>query len=240
MAKKEEKVLGFNVCTLEYNKLLTNIKKDLTNNKSNIIYNINPLIVMNFYKNELIKEKFNEQKYNIPDGIGTVLALKIHGIKIPSRIAGIDLFQDFLNVAAKDKYKVYLYGAKKEVVTKAKENIEKQYKGINIVGITSGYEREDKTLANIIKTKPDMLFVATGSPKQEEFIIKNEDKLKDIRLIMPVGGSFDVISGYIKRAPKVWQKLRLEWLYRMIKEPKRIKNNLSLFKFMFLVIFRNK
>ncbi len=238
--EKDAKVLGFNVCTEEYNKLLTNIKNDLKNNKRNIIYNINPLIVMNFYKNEELKDKFNKQKYNIPDGIGTVMALKMKDISVPSRIAGVELFEDLLDIAVKDKYKVYLYGAKKEVVAKAKENIEKHYKNINIVGITSGYESEDKALANIKKAKPDMLFVATGSPKQEEFIINNEDKLKNVKLIMPVGGSFDVISGYTKRAPKVWQKLRLEWLYRMIKEPKRMKSNLNLLKFMFLVIFRNK
>ncbi len=237
---KESKVLGFNVSTLEYNNLLTNIKNDLKNNKKNIIYNINPLIVMNFYQDAKIKAKFNEQKYNIPDGVGTVMALKMKDINISSRVAGIDLFEDLLHIAVQNKYKVYLYGAKKEVAQKAKENIEKQYKNINIVGVTSGYEGKEKALANIIKTKPDMLFVAVGSPNQEEFIIKNEDKLKNIKLIMPVGGSFDVISGYTKRAPKVWQKLKLEWLYRMIKEPKRIKNNLNIVKFMFLVVFKNK
>ena len=239
MNEKKANILGFNVCTLEYNKILTNIKNDLKNNKRNIIYNINPLIVMNFYKDDKVINKFNEQKYNIPDGVGTVMALRMKGISILSRIAGIDFFESLLDIAAKEKYKVFLYGAKKEVVEKACKNIEEKYCNIKIVGYTSGYENEKKVLENIQKAKPDMLFVATGSPKQENFIINNEDKLKSIILIMPVGGSFDVLSGYTKRAPKVWQKLRLEWLYRMIKEPKRIKDNIGLIKFVLLVLFRN-
>ena len=232
-----KKVLGFSVCPLEYNSLLTNIKNDLKNNKQNIIFNINPLIVMNFYKKENIKKEFNKQKYNIPDGIGTVLALKMKGEKIPGRITGIELFFSLLEIANEKKYKIYLYGAKEEVISKTKENIIKKYPNLMIVGFNNGYEDEKKVLDNIIKTKPDMLFIGTGSPKQEEFIINNQKLLKNIKLIMPVGGTFDVISGYTKRAPKMWQKLKLEWLYRLIKEPKRIKNDLKLIKFIILVLF---
>ena len=103
----------------------------------------------------------------------------------------------------------------------------------------NGYIDEKKVIKAIKECKPDILFVGLGSPKQENFIINNKKELKNVKIIMPVGGSFDVLGGNINRAPKIWQKLKLEWLYRMIKEPKRFKQLGSIIGFMFLVILGN-
>lgn len=238
--EKNGKILGFNVSNKDIKQIINKIDKDIHDKKQNVIYNINPLIVINFYKNKKIVSKFNEQKFNIPDGIGTVMAAKMKDIEVNQRITGVDLAYELCNLANKKKYKVYLYGAKEGLANKAAANLKKKYKNIKIVGTYNGYEKEDVVLKDINDKKPDILLVATGSPKQEEFIIKNEDKLKNVYLIMPVGGTFDIMSGNVKRSPDIWQKLRLEWFYRMIKEPKRIKANLNLIKFVFLVIFNNK
>ena len=151
----------------------------------------------------------------------------------------MDIVDELLKLSEKSNLKVYLYGSKKHVVEETKNKIINKYPNVSICGIQDGYINEKNALKDIKKKKPDVLFVALGSPKQENFILNNKKELKNIRIIMPVGGTFDVISGFTKRAPKIYQKTHLEWLYRMIKEPKRIKQNIGLFKFVYLVIFRN-
>lgn len=240
MKKNTEKILGFDICTLSQKKIITNIKKDIDKGIQNIIYNVNPLIITNFYKDTNIVKEFNEQKYNIPDGIGIVIASKLKRLKIKKRIAGIEFVDDLMKLANDNKYTIYFYGAKPGIVEKAKEKLEEKYKDIKIIGTIDGYVDESVALKDIKKEKPDILLLGLGSPKQENFIINNKKELKNIKVIIPVGGSFDVISGTLKRAPKFFIKFNLEWLYRMIKEPKRIKQNMNLIKFVFLVIFRNK
>ena len=144
------------------------------------------------------------------------------------------------NLADEKKYKVFLYGAKKEVISKAKEKLIEKYKNIQIVGTIDGYEKDnDKIIREINNNKADIVFVALGSPKQEYWITENMDKTC-AKVFQGVGGSFDVISGNIKRAPMWAQKHGFEWLYRLIKEPKRIFRQAKLVKFLVLIIFSRK
>lgn len=233
------KILGFNVPKLKKGEMINELSTDIKNNKQNIIFNLNPLIMYNFCKNEKDVKEFNSQKYNIPDGIGTILALKLKENIGYNQITGVDMVDELLKISEKNNLKVYLYGSKKHVVEEAKKKIINKHSSISICGVKDGYINEKEALKDIKKKRPDVLLVALGSPKQENFILNNKKELKSIKIIMPVGGTFDVISGYTKRAPKLYQKTHLEWLYRMVKEPKRIKQNLGLFKFVYLVIFRN-
>ncbi len=237
--KKEVKILGFKVSNLSSQELLNNIKKDIDNSKQCIIYNINPLIITNFYKNIVVKKEFNNSKYQIPDGIGTVYASKMKNGNLTQRIGGIDFFKDLCKFSVKYKLKIFLYGSSEEVVLKAKNNLEKNYAGIKIIGAINGYVSEQEAIKTITESSPEILFVALGSPKQENFIIKNKNKLTNTKLIMPIGGTLDVISGNKKRVPRIFIEIHLEWLFRMLKEPKRIKANIRIFQFLFLVIFRN-
>lgn len=232
---EKESILGFDISTLSLNKIITKI---FSSKKQLFIVNINPLIILEHYKNEKMKDIFNQEEIAIPDGEGIVLASSLKGGNIKKRIAGIDLMLEICKKACEKKGKIFLYGAKEGVALKTKEKLEEKYKGINIVGTISGYSKEEDVLKSIKKAKPDILFVALGSPLQEDFIIKNKEKLKSVKVFMPVGGSFDVISGNLKRAPKLIQKLKLEWLYRMIKEPKRLVGIFKLMKFMILAIFK--
>lgn len=233
------KILGFSVPKLKKGEMINELSTDIKNNKQNIIFNLNPLIMYNFCKNEKAVKEFNSQKYNIPDGIGTILALKMKENIGYNQITGVDMVDELLKISEKNNLKVYLYGSKKHVVEEAKKKIINKHSSISICGVKDGYINEKEALKDIKKKRPDVLLVALGSPKQENFILNNKKELKSIKIIMPVGGTFDVISGYTKRAPKLYQKTHLEWLYRMVKEPKRIKQNLGLFKFVYLVIFRN-
>lgn len=230
--KNYEYVLGFKT-NLDSKENI--IKEIFESKKQVIVYNINPLILMNFYKDKNIINEFNSQEFNIPDGNGVVLTSKMTSGNIKKSIPGIEVMMNICEKSKSKNYKVYLYGASEDSVVKTKDKLLKD--GVNVVGYINGYTKEEVVINDILKNKPDILFVALGSPLQEQFIINNKKRFKDIKIIMPVGGSFDVISGNLSRAPKIYRKLKIEWLYRMIKEPKRFKQIFGLIKFVILVLF---
>lgn len=233
---KKEKILGFDICTCNEEELLNNIFADYEKQKQLFIVNVNPEIAVANYKNEELKNIFNKQKYQIPDGTGIVWASKKKNGKIKTRITGIDFMLKICKKSQDYCAKIYLYGSKENIATKAKKEIEKKYKNINIVGTCDGYKDESYAIEDIINSKADIVFVGLGSPKQEQFIIDNMEKLKNVKILMPVGGSFDVISNTKKRAPKWMIKLNIEWLYRLFQEPKRILRQIKILKFIFLVM----
>lgn len=234
---KKETILGINVCTTTYEDLKKLIKNDIESKSKSFIVAINPEKVLKARKDDALKSILNSATYQIPDGIGIIYASKIKKGNIKSRITGIDCMDMLCNLANTENYKIFMYGAKEEIITKAKENLEKKYPNIKIVGTIDGYEKDnEKIIKTINNSKADIIFVALGSPKQENWIISNMDKL-NVKIYQGVGGSFDVISGNIKRAPEWMQKSGLEWLYRLIKEPKRIFRQIKLIKFLFLILF---
>ena len=235
----KEQIMGFDVCTVNKDKIIKNIFIDYQKGEQLFIVNINPEIVINNYKNNYIKNIFNKQKYQIPDGIGIVYASKINKGKIKERITGIDLMQDICKESIKHDSKIYLFGSKPGIASKASKELKNKYKRLNIVGCSDGYGDEKTVVENIRKTKADIVFVGLGSPKQEDFIIRNMQTLSNVKIFVPVGGSFDVISNTLKRAPQKMIDLNLEWLYRLLQEPKRIFRQLNLVKFI-LLIFLNR
>lgn len=235
---KKENILGINVSVTTYEELKNNVIKDIENNKKSFIVAINPEKILKARKDNDLKSLLNKATYQIPDGIGVIYASKLKRGNIKSRITGIDSMEMLCSLSNEKKYKIFMYGAKKETVEKAKDALEQKYKGINIVGIMDGYEKDEKKIINAInKSKADIIFVALGSPKQELWITKNMNKLCP-KIYQGVGGSFDVFSGNVKRAPKWMQKSGLEWLYRLIKDPKRIFRQVKLFKFLLIIIFK--
>lgn len=230
------KILGFNVSKLSEDAIINEINKS---NECNVLFNINPLIMCNFYKNYKVKEFINKQKYNIVDGYGTILGFKLKGDNSYKQITGIDMFDRLIKNSIKENKRIYLYGTKNEIINKTVKNLRKKYKKVNICGFNDGYIDSDIVLADIVKKKPDYIFVGLGSPKQEMFIFDNCEDLSFANVIMPVGGTFDVISGFKSRAPLLFQKFHLEWLYRMVKEPRRIRDNIKIIKYLYLVLFRN-
>ena len=235
----KEKVLGFDVLNVGYEELLDRIFKDIENKKQNFVVNINPEIIIDNYKKEDIRTIFNKQKYQIPDGSGIVWASKKNGGNIKERITGIDLMLKICEKTQNSNIRLFLYGSKKEIIEDAKKELETEYHNINIVGVCDGFCNEEDAINIISQTKPDILFIGLGSPNQEEFILKNKDKLNMVKLFLPVGGSFDVISKSKKRAPRWIINLNLEWFYRLLQEPKRIFRQTKLIKFVFLVL-KNK
>lgn len=237
---EKEKIFGVDICITTYEGLKKSIIEDIDNNKKSFIVAINPEKILKAKKDDKLKNLLNSAKYQIPDGIGVVYASKLRKGKIKSRITGIDCMEMLCNLSNKKKYNIFMYGAKADIIQKAAENLKKKYNKINIVGTIDGYEKDnDKIINEINKSKADIVFVALGSPKQEQWIVDNMSKIK-AKIFQGVGGSFDVLSGNIKRAPKWMQNIGLEWLYRLIKQPKRIFRQIKLLKFFLSIIIERK
>ena len=182
----------------------------------------------------------NEADYVTADGIGIVLAGKMQKTPVQERVTGYDLFTWLLDVANLRKLRVYLIGAKPEVIKAVEEKINLKYPQIELVGCEDGYFKDDlNTVADRIRNKkPDMVFAAIGFPRQEELIsILRRQKLPAV--MMGVGGSFDVFSGQTKRAPEAFQRAHLEWFYRLVTEPTRIKRMMVLPEFV-IEVQKNK
>lgn len=196
----------------------------LITNKKKFIITVNPEIIMKSYKNIVIKEMLlNDNNILVPDGISIIKKAKQYNINIKERITGVDISSKALEICNKNKKSIYLFGSKKEVLDKLIININQKYPNINIVGFSDGYvEDKDKIMKEIISLSPDLILIALGVPNQELLINKYIEKAKK-GVFIGVGGTFDVLSGCKKRAPKLFIKLNLEWLYRIICEPTRLK-----------------
>ena len=196
----------------------------LTTNKKKFIITVNPEIIMKSYKNIEIKEMLlNDNNILVPDGISIIKKAKQYNINIKERITGVDISSKALEICNKNKKSIYLFGSKKEVLDKLIININQKYPNINIAGFSDGYvEDKDKIMQEIISLSPDLILIALGVPNQELLINKYIEKAKK-GVFIGVGGTFDVLSGCKKRAPKLFIKLNLEWMYRIICEPTRLK-----------------
>lgn len=159
----------------------------------------------------------------VPDGIGVVKAAQMLGIPVKERVTGVEIVQKLFELLNEKGRSLYMLGAKKEVLEKLLERIEKEYPNIQLKGAKDGYiKNKDEVFDEIADAKPDVVLVALGIPAQEQLIYKHYDRFGK-GIFVGVGGSFDVLSGTKKRAPELFIKLNLEWLYRIVKEPKRIK-----------------
>lgn len=233
---EKENYLGVNVSPLNYEEIIADLRTRMEAGLQSTIIAVNPEKVMAAEKNEELRQLINSSTYQIPDGVGILLASKMKGGKISSRVTGVDMMDRLIRFAAEENHKVFLYGAKEEVVTTAKQKLEEKYPGLNISGYENGYEKDnEKIINNINASGAELLFVAMGSPKQELWIRENMGKL-NVKVFQGVGGSFDVFSGKVQRAPLFFRKLGIEWLYRLLKEPTRFKRQLALPRFLMKIL----
>ncbi len=223
------------------NTFFKELENNLINNKKQFIITANPETIMVSEKNEELRNAFlDKETVVVADGIGVVKGAKEYNYPISETILGIDIAEKLIQLADLHNKKIFLFGAKPEILEKLKSSIEEKYKNCEIVGAVNGYVEDKNEVFKEIETKePDIVLVALGIPLQECLIYKNIDKFKK-GIFIGIGGSFDVLSGCKKRAPKIFIKLKLEWLYRITKEPKRLKrfydNNIKYW----LKIKRNK
>lgn len=215
-------LLGFNIDTYSFEEAVCKARELIDGQKVAQVVTINPEMFEYAPKDSEFSDILKEAEMVIPDGVGVKIALKLNGHNV-ARIPGIDFAYRLLEEAATNNIPVAIVGAKDEIITKAIENLTNKISGLNIVYSHNGYFSNDEEIYNELNAKsPKLILVAMGSPRQEKFIFNAKKVLKPA-LMIGIGGSLDVWSGVIKRAPKIFQILGLEWLYRTACQPERFK-----------------
>lgn len=247
------KIFGVDVDKLSFSSVVEKVEGFLKDNKitnPKTIYTPNTEIVMKARKENHFRDILNEGDLVIPDGIGLVYASKIKKKALPERVTGYDLSIKMIEIADKLGYNLFLLGGEKGVAEKANQVLKEKYEKLNICGYQHGFfkgthigykghQEEKEIIERINKSNADILFVGLGAPKQELWIHENKDKLK-CKIAIGNGGTIDILSGKVAPTPKIFQKLGLEWFYRLMKNPKRIKRQLILPLFVLIVLFSRK
>ncbi|MGC8227790.1 WecB/TagA/CpsF family glycosyltransferase [Pseudobacillus badius] len=235
----KEQYLGVSVSPYTYDEIIADLKKRIAAGEQSTVIAVNPEKVITAGRDPLVKELINESTYQIADGIGMIIASKLKKGQLKERVTGVDMMGRLLQFAADEGHGVFFYGAKEEVVRTAKEKLEAKIPNLRVAGYANGYVQDQEALVQAIRESgATLLFVALGSPRQELWIKENMPKLPNVKVFQGVGGSFDVYSGKVKRAPAFYRKFGLEWLYRLMKEPKRLKRQMALPKFLLKILVR--
>jgi exopolysaccharide biosynthesis WecB/TagA/CpsF family protein len=231
------KILGVEIDNVTFDIALRKVQGFINSRTPHIVFTPNPEIIMVAQKNNELKNILNSADLRVPDGIGIVAASRLLKKHIKERVTGIDLMLKIIDSAKNKGQKVFLLGSKPGIAQQAADSL----KGVDIAGTYHGYfdASSEKEVIDLIKrSRPDILFVGLGAPRQEQWLYSHYREL-GVPVSMVVGGSLDVISGNVQRAPSIIQKLNLEWLYRLSKEPRRWRRQLSLISFLAAVI-RNR
>lgn len=185
----------------------------------------------------------NQADLCIPDGVGALWAARWLGTPLKERVAGSDLIWLLAGRAAREGWRLFLLGGWNDVAARTAEILTRRYPGLQVVGTYAGSPREEENAAIVARvnaSRADVLLVAYGAPAQDKWIARNREALATVRAAMGVGGSFDFVVGEAKRAPGWMQRLGLEWLHRLLREPWRWRRQLALPRFVLAVIFRGR
>lgn len=242
------KILGVSIDRVTMDEAVEKAVDSISKEKKYFIVTPNSEIVFHANKDKNLYDVIKKADMVVPDGIGLVIGSKIVKKPLSERVTGIDLMENLLKYANETKKSIYLIGGKEGVAQEAGIKIKEKYNNIKIAGTHHGYfkgvhtgnpghREEILAIEHLNTANPDMVFVALGAPKQEFFIDANIDKMNG-KIFMGVGGSLDVYSGNVNRAPQIYQKLGLEWLYRLIQEPWRFKRMSALPLFLFYVLVK--
>ena len=241
--KEPVKILDVPIHPFTMDEAVSALENSIQNGTQAFVVTANAEIIMMCQQdNEYKKIVSQSAEIVLPDGAGAVWAGRHLGYKIPERVAGFDLYCQLLNKAAKKGYKVFFFGGSPGVAEAAKAKSEELYPGVQIVGCRNGYFKEDESsqiIEEINASGADILFAALGAPKQEKWLEKYRNQLNQ-KVLMGIGGSFDVFAGKMERAPKWMQDASLEWLFRLYKQPSRFMRMMALPKFVLKVVLCGK
>lgn len=220
------KIINSNISTLSFNETISAIEAWISEKHKQYVCICNTHSLVTASNDSTFEEVLNQAGLCTPDGMPLVWALKSYGYAGQERVDGPNLMLKLCEMSKMKKYKIFLYGGTKETLEELTQKLHKQYEGIEIVGYHSPpfrkiTEEEDAEVVRMINsTEADIIFVSLGCPKQEYWMYDHRDRINGI--MIGVGAAFDFITGSIKRPPLIFQKLGLEWLFRLLKEPKRL------------------
>ncbi|MCX7780071.1 MAG: WecB/TagA/CpsF family glycosyltransferase [Negativicutes bacterium] len=212
---------------------VTRCERFILDGQPHLVATANAEMLMLAQEDEELADILRQADLVVPDGAGVVWAARQQGQPLPERVAGFDLVQRLLELAAAKAYSVYMLGGAPGIAQQAAARAKTLYPGLHVAGINDGYfspEQEDTILSAIREAKPHILLVALGVPRQEKWIVRHRQELKT-PLAIGVGGTFDVMAGAVARAPLWMQNSGLEWLYRLLLQPSRAKRMLALPRF---------
>ncbi len=242
IVRNRVEVLNVKVDVVTMKEVVERVESFIAQKKPHLVVTPNAEMIMMANQDQGLAQIINHADLVVPDGAGVVWAARYNGDPMPERVAGYDLVQNLLSKAASKKYRIYMLGGAPGIVDKAKESAERCYPGIQIVGTRHGFftkQDEEEIVNDIIKHEPDILLVALGVPRQEKWLMDYMDQIK-APVAIGVGGTFDVMAGVVRRAPVWMQNAKLEWSYRLLREPKRAIRMLALPRFVLRVMANKK
>ncbi len=231
-------ILGMPVDRLGMEDTLRLLEQFVAEHKPHLVVTADASGIVQAQDDPEFQRLFREADLITPDSAGVIWAAKRKGKPITERVSGVELVDRICALSADKGYRIYFLGAAAGVAELAAEKMRLKHPGCNIVGARHGFFPPDSdpiVAQEVAETKPDFLFVAMGIPRQEKFI-KATESIIQASVSMGVGGSFDVFSGRVKRAPKLFQTLRLEWLWRVVLNPTKISKVKNLPKFVLMVL----
>lgn len=247
IGRRVQRVLGIDVDAMDMEETVARCDRLIQRGSYAQHVCINVAKLMSLRGNDELREIVERCDIVSADGQPIVWAARLLGVPLPSRVAGIDLMHELLSLSARKGYRPYILGAKGEVLDEAVEKLRTAYPGLQLAGWRDGYFSDAEAPAvceEIRASRADLLFVAMGSPKKEYFLGRFGPTL-GVPFVMGVGGAIDVAAGHTRRAPKMWQTLGLEWLYRMVQEPRRlarryITTNVSFLRLVLREVYRTR
>lgn len=238
MKVKRIEILGIPVDCVNMQQTLDVVMEMIDGDYAKTIIAVNPEKVIKAQSDPILETFLRNSSILIPDGIGLVFAARLLGLAKIERVPGSELMPAICELASRKNYRIFLFGASPDVNNKTRIKLEAKHPGIQIVGSRDGYvtEHDMPVLVNEINDSgAQILFIALGSPKQELWMEKYLPQL-NIKVCQGVGGTFDVIAGQVKRAPYLFRKVHMEWLYRLLTNPRRLIRQTALPKFVFQVM----
>jgi len=235
-------VLGVPIASLTMREAVEQVEEYMERRSGVLVATANAEMLMRAAQDAALKEILNRAALVVPDGAGTVWAAHYLGYEMPERVAGYDLAQELLQRSPAKNHRVFFFGAAPGIAEKAKAKAEQLYPGIQIVGVRNGFftEADDQAIVKQIQAAhPDLLLAALGVPKQEKWLAAHQAEL-GVPVSIGVGGTFDVMAGVMKRAPRWVQRAKLEWLFRGMLQPKRAGRLLALPRFVLKVMAARK
>ncbi|MFO7278080.1 MAG: WecB/TagA/CpsF family glycosyltransferase [Pseudomonadota bacterium] len=217
-------LMGCEIDNLSLEETLQTIEEFIASGEphQHVVVNVDKLVKAR--RDPALRRVINDCALVNADGMPVVWASRLLGRPLKERVAGVDLFEALMARAARKGWRIFLLGAKEEVVSRVRLLYEAKYPDLRIVGHRNGYwkpEEEEEVVRQIAEARPDILFVAISSPKKERFLAMHQARMR-VPFAMGVGGTFDVAAGRVKRAPRWMQRAGLEWFYRFLQEPRRM------------------
>jgi N-acetylglucosaminyldiphosphoundecaprenol N-acetyl-beta-D-mannosaminyltransferase len=232
----QERLFGLNLCTFDMQEAVAYVDAVLQSNGSKVLFTANVDHVVRYNEDAEFRRYYRAADLVFADGTPLLWAARLLRRGLRARVTGVDLMTELCALATSRGYRCFLLGAKDETLNKAKHALQQRFPSLQIVGSHHGYFDDSRpVLESIRQAQPQLLFIGMGSPRQEKWIAEHREQLSGA--VLPVGGSFEVLAGEKKRAPRLAQRLGLEWTWRLVQDPRRLWKRYLLEDLVFLKLF---